>query len=100
MLQVKIAEVSRSLAKDIGFNLLARESGGLGSGSFSVSVAATLGPSRIRGRKPQGSVHGRADHPDYLQIQTTIGRHLDRRGRLAAGLDVLSSSTSLRMTGE
>jgi pilus assembly protein CpaC len=32
MLQVKIAEVSRSLAKDIGFNLLARESGGIGSG--------------------------------------------------------------------
>ena len=32
MLQVKIAEVSRSLTKDIGFNLLARESGGLGSG--------------------------------------------------------------------
>jgi pilus assembly protein CpaC len=32
MLQVKIAEVSRSLAKDIGVNLLARESGGLGSG--------------------------------------------------------------------
>jgi len=32
MLQVKIAEVSRSLMKDVGFNLLARESGGLGSG--------------------------------------------------------------------
>lgn len=32
MLKVKIAEVSRSLVKQIGINLLARESGGLGSG--------------------------------------------------------------------
>jgi pilus assembly protein CpaC len=31
-LHVKIAEVSRSVMKNVGFNLLARESGGLGSG--------------------------------------------------------------------
>jgi pilus assembly protein CpaC len=84
MLQVKIAEVSRSLMKDVGFNLLARESGGLGSGIlFGIGRGNPGTITDVPIGNLKNPVTGGADHADLVQVPQQGRCNVDRRGRLA-----------------
>jgi pilus assembly protein CpaC len=76
MLQVRIAEVSRTLVRNIGVNLLTRD----GSGGFLFGL--------IRGNP--GTITGAPGSPAEFDFQQGPGTTLGAAGRLF-GLDVLSS---------
>jgi pilus assembly protein CpaC len=92
MLQVKIAEVSRSLTKDIGFNLLARESGGIGSGIiFGVGRGSPGTITDVPVGNLTNPVTGEPiTRTTYTFNQKTGSTTLSAAGRLL-GLDVLSA---------
>jgi pilus assembly protein CpaC len=89
MLQVRIAEVSRSLIRDIGVNLLAREGSGSGilfgvgrgdAGSIKTHVGDTLDPGS--GARPGGTIFSPANRAGATTLSAA--------GSLL-GLDILST---------
>lgn len=91
MLQVKIAEVSRSVAKDIGVNLLTRDT----SGGFLFGVSRGRSVGTIEDRLSETLIDPRTGNPavigtDYTFTNPVGGTTLNAAGRLL-GLDILGA---------